>query len=170
MIYKRDAWIEMAEKLKKFGAYNVKYDPTLSGKIVSNVIAAYSQYHTVSRTTGITIGTPGNPVTIVSLSLDTNYNNLIPLTVKATPAGLGSSESATFIVVAILNDNSNPPLATRTTAAASVATETFTIADFDFSKIPNNKRITKILLLAYSTATSTSATATGSITALENYV
>lgn len=138
--------------------------------VSSDKVAAYSQYHSAAVTTGVTIGKAGSPITIVSLSLDTGYNNLVPLTIKATPAGLGTSETATFAVVATLDDGTTATLASKTTAAGSTATETLTISDLDFSVIPDGKRITGLEVTAESSATSTTATATGSITALENYV
>ena len=138
--------------------------------VTSPKVAAYSQYHTASVTTGVTIGAKGSPATIVSLTLDTDYNNLVPLTIKGTPSGLGTAETATFAVVATLDDGTTVTLGSKTTAAGSTATETFTIADLDFSGIADAKKITKLELTAESSASSTTATATGSITALENYV
>ena len=140
------------------------------GNVTSPKVAAYSQYHTANVTTGVTIGAKGSPATIVSLTLDTDYNNLIPLTIKGTPSGLGTAETATFAVVATLDDGTTVTLGSKTTAAGSTATETFTIADLDFSGIADDKKITKLELTAESSASSTTATATGSITALENYV
>jgi len=114
-----------------------------------------------------TIGVSGSPATIAELSVATGYHLLLPLHVSATPSGLGTAESATINVVAVLDDESTVTLATRTTAAGSTSTETFTIDSFDFSAVPDNKRITTIRVTAESSATATSATLSVTIVALQ---
>ena len=145
-------------------------DDIKDSNVTTAKIAEKSRYRLVSVTTGVAIGVSGSPTTIASLSITSGYNNLLPLLVKATPSGLGTSETATFHVVATLDDGSTVTLASKTTAAGSTSTETFVITDFDFSLISDTRRITKIDLTAESSATSTSATATGSISSMENYV
>ena len=138
--------------------------------ITSAKVASKSRYRLTSATTGVTIGVAGSPTTIVSQPITSGWNNLLPLLVKATPAGLGTSETATFHVVAKTVGGSTLTLASKTTAAGSTATETFTIADYDFTLITDTDSVTEIDLTAESSATSTTATATGSISAMENYV
>ena len=138
--------------------------------VTSAKVAAKSEYRNAAVTTGVAIGVSGSPATIVSLTITSGYNNLLPLTVKATPSGLGTSETATFHVVAKTAGGSTLTLASKTTAAGSTATETFTIADYDFTLITDADRVTEIDLTAESSATSTSATATGTATGMENYV
>jgi hypothetical protein len=132
-------------------------------------LGQFSKYRYASEPTGVTIGIAGSPATIVSLAVtNADFMNLMPLKVTATPSGLGSAEAATFDVDAVLDDGSVVTLATITTAAASTATETFLITDFDFSLIPDGRRITELRLTAESSATSTTATATGDISAIEH--
>ena len=140
------------------------------GAVTSAKVADKSQYRNASIDTSVAIGASGSPATVVSLDITTGYSNLMPLTVTATPSGLGSTETATFHVVATLDDNTTVTLASKTTAAGSTATETFTVSDYDFTVVSDGKRIVKIELTAESSSTSTTATATGNITALENYI
>lgn len=145
-------------------------DMIQDGAVTSAKVAAKSQYRNVAVTTGVAIGASGSPATIATLTITSGYNNLVPLTIKATPSGLGTSETATFHVVATLDDGSTVTLASKTTAAGSTATETFTIADYDFTLVGDTRRITEIAVTAESSATSTSATATATISATEVYV
>jgi len=125
------------------------------GKIVTN------------SASGVDIGASGSPATIVELSVETNYYNLLPLTVTATPSGLGTSETATIHVIAVLDDDSTVEIATRTTAAGSSSTETITIGDMDFTGISSGRQIRTIRVTAESSATSTSATLDATVAALE---
>ncbi len=131
-------------------------------------LGQFSKYRNVAVTTGVSIGASGSPATIASMSVsNSDFMTLMPLTIKATPSGLGTSETATFSVVATLDDGSTVTLASKTTAAGSTATETFTPADYDFTLIGDGKRIVKLEVTAESSATSTSATATATIGAIE---
>ena len=117
--------------------------------------------------TGVAIGVSGSPATILELSVDANFTNAIPLTIKATPSGLGTSETATIHIIAVLDDATTAEIATKTTAAGSTATETFTPADYDFTKIANGRQVRTIRVTAESSATSTTATMDATISALE---
>ena len=126
-----------------------------------------SKYKNSGASGAVDIGVSGSPATIQSLSPDAGFTNLLPLTVKGTPSGLGTAESATFHVIATLDDGTTAEIATRTTAAGSTATEVITQADYDFTGIGDGRRITKIDVTAESSATATSATADVTITAVE---
>ena len=128
--------------------------------------ASVSKYRKASAT-GVSIGVSGSPATIVELSVEANFYNLLPLTIKATPSGLGTSETATIHVIAVLDDGSEVEIATRTTAAGSSATETITQNDMDFSGIGDGRQIRTIRVTAESSATSTSATMDAEVSALE---
>ncbi|MCD6240372.1 hypothetical protein J7K27_02455 [Candidatus Bathyarchaeota archaeon] len=133
---------------------------------IESGVWAEPNFRNVSAT-GVTIGVSGSPATIVELSVASGYHNLLPLQVKATPSGLGTGESATIHIIAVLDDGSTAEIASRTTAAGSTATETFTITDFDFSLIPDGKRIVTVRVTAESSATATSATMDATIVALQ---
>lgn len=125
--------------------------------------SSISKYHTA---TGIsaTVGVSGSPATTTLLTLDADYYNLLPLTVKVTPSGLGTNETLTINVVVKGSDGNSYTLASKTGVNAAV---TFTQADFDFTVIPNGIRIVEIDVSIESSATSTSATATADASALE---
>jgi len=117
--------------------------------------------------TGVAIGVSGSPATIVELSVESNYYNLLPLTIKATPSGLATDESATIRIIAVLDDGSETEIASRTTAAGSTSTETFGPNDYDFTKISSGRQVRALRVTAESSATSTSATMDATISALE---
>ena len=128
--------------------------------------SSVSKYRLASAT-GVSIGVSGSPATIAELTVNTNFYNLIPLTIKATPSGLGTGETATISVIAVLDDASTQTLASKTTAAGSTSTETFTPSDYDMTLISDGKQIRTIRVTAESSATSTSATMDASIAAME---
>lgn len=125
-----------------------------------------SRYRATSAT-GVAIGVAGTPATIVELTVAANYYNLLPLTVKATPSGLGTAETATIHVIAVLDDGTTAEIATRTTAAGSTATETITQADMDFTAIADGRQVRTVRITAESSATATTATMDATVSALE---
>lgn len=128
--------------------------------------SAISRYRNVSAT-AVAIGKAGSPATIVELTVEANFYNLLPLTIKATPSGLGTAETATIHIIAVLDDATTQEIATRTTAAGSTTTEVFTQADFDFTLIPDGRQIRTIRVTAESSATTTTATMDATVSALQ---
>lgn len=122
----------------------------------------------LSSATGVGIGVSGSPATIVELYASDGYYNLLPLTVKATPSGLATGESATIRLVAVLDDGSEVTIASRTTAAGSTATETITPSDIDYTLVGDGRRVSALRVTAESSATSTSATMDAAVSALES--
>jgi len=126
-----------------------------------------SKYVKASQTTATTIGVSGSPVTLITLEPEAGFTDLIPLTAKVTVSGLGTAESATAHLVATLDDGSTVTLASKTSGTGGTQTITITQADMDFTVISSGRRITKLEVTVESSATSTSATATGDLVALE---
>ena len=158
---------------QKIHRYHVEKDAIDGSKHIIDAstprskLSDISKYKNSGASGAVGIGVSGSPATIQSLSPDPEFTNLIPLTIKATPSGLGTAETATFHVIATLDDGTTAEIATRTTAAGSTATETITQADYDFTVVGDGRRITRIDVTAESSATATTATADVTITALE---
>ncbi len=125
--------------------------------------SSVSRYHVA---TGITAsaGASGSPVTTKVLGTDTDYYNLLPLTIKLTPSGLGTSETLTIDIIAKDQSGNSYTLASKSGVSAAV---TLTIADLDFTVLADGSRIVEIDVSVESSATSTSATVSVDIAALE---
>lgn len=125
--------------------------------------SSISKFH-VATGVSASVGVSGSPASTTVLTLDTNYYNLLPLTVKVTPSGLGTGETLTISVVAKGSDGNSYTLASKSGVSSAV---TFTPADFDFTVLADGIRITELDVSIESSATSTSATATVDVAALE---
>lgn len=114
--------------------------------------------------TGVAIGVSGSPASILKVSVETNYYNLLFKYAKVTPSGLATGESVTYHVIFYFSDGTSAEVATLSgVTGATVITD----ADIDWSKIPDGVRVTDIEITAESSATSTSATSDAVIVALE---
>ena len=111
-----------------------------------------------------TIGVKGSPATILELSVSTNYYNLLPLLVSYSISGLGTGETFTLTITAVLDDGSE---VTLYSASGLNAGGKVTIADLDFTQVGDTKQIRSIRVKAESSATSTSATLSATVVALE---
>ena len=124
--------------------------------------ASISKYITASAT--INAGASGSPNYSTVLTVDTNYFNMLPLTIKITPSGLGTGESLTIYVDAVLDDGSTVTLATVSNVTSA---QTINIAWLDFTAVGNGRQIRSIKIGVESNKTSTSASATVDIAAIE---
>lgn len=149
--------------MKKFGVVHNTDEIVLKGTTVTltSKIQGLAKVVTASAS-AVAVGVSGSPATIVELSVETNYYNLLPLTVTATPTGLATGESVTVHVIAVLDDTTTVEIAT-----ASGITVATTITDFDLTGIASGRQIRTIRVTAESSATSTSATLDASVAALE---
>lgn len=113
---------------------------------------------------GVSIGVSGSPASILKVSVETNYYNLLLKMIKVTPSGLATGESVTYHVIFYFSDGTNAEVATKSGVTAAT---TLTDADIDWSLIPDGVRVTDIEVTAESSATSTSATSDATIVAME---
>ena len=125
--------------------------------------ASISQYH-VATGVSASVGASGSPATTQVLTPSSNYHNLLPLIIKFTPSGLGTSETLTIDIIAKDQNGNSYTLASKSGVNAAV---TFTVADLDFTVLADGARIIEIDVSIESSATSTSASATVDIAALE---
>ena len=125
--------------------------------------SSVSKYKVVSGVTA-SAGPSGSPTTTSIMSVDTDYYNLLPLTIKCTPSGLGTNETLTISIIAKDAAGNTYTLGTKSGVNAAV---TFTIADLDFTALANGVQIREILVSVESSATSTSASVSVDAAALE---
>ena len=111
-----------------------------------------------------TIGVSGSPATIVELVVEANYYNLIPLEVDYDISGLATGETFTLHVTAVLDDGSEVTLANPSGLSAG---GTLRAGDFDWSAIGDGRRVERIRVKFESSATSTSATGSATVVALQ---
>jgi len=115
--------------------------------------------------TGISAVVSGGTLTYTSvLTVDENFYNLIPLSIKVTPSGLATGESLTIYVQVKDQDGNTYVIVTKSDVTA---TTTITISDLDFTVLPNGSQIREVLIAAESNQTSTSATIDVTIAEIE---
>lgn len=113
---------------------------------------------------GVAIGVAGSPASILKVSVETNYYNLLFKYASATPSGLATGESVTYHLIFYFSNGTSAEVSTKSGVTATVI---FTDADIDWSKIPDGLRVTDIEITAESSATSTTATSNATVVVVE---
>ena len=124
--------------------------------------AALSKY--LNKSGSGTIGTSGSPATILEVSVEDNYYNLVPLEVDYDISGLATDETFTLTVTAVLDNGDE---VTLYSASGLSAGGTLRSGDLDWSAIGDGRQIRALRVKFESSATSTSATGSATLVALE---
>ena len=124
--------------------------------------AALSKYPNKSGSG--TIGTSGSPATILEVSVEDYYYNLLPLQVKYDISGLATDETFRLIVTAVLDDGSEATLYDKSGLSAGGVLGP---NDFDWSAIGDGRQVRTIRVKAESSASSTSASLSATVVALQ---